>query len=345
MEAVLDLLPATLAGAVPLSDAVVVALAAALCALKAATPQAALTDALRTAGCPEGHATALARAATALGVASDVASGPVLVLLASLAGGAPDRAAELVARAERAVASAGFPPEEARRLHGVVATVSAAPQQLHGLGKESAIVGSTAEIAACPGQSLAVSNCDSTSIFVTASLTRVSIRGCRNCTIVAAPTILTVSIDSCEGCTVAVAAPLVSLTNCVGCTLNVWAHAPVAIGGDSRDITIGPYNAVGDGLMDLDQFKRWYVRGDSRFDISGHFATSVRSMRPADFLWRVLPVPQAHNEHIVLPLTFSSENDAVKHHADTASLRPEEARRAETKIQTAFVVSHSRASV
>lgn len=324
--------------------------AASLAAAPGRAPtQATILDVLTKAGFADVVASALCRASAAVAIGANCEVSPIVVLLVALAsvvrggdGGAPldgiDDTASRLALAQALVAQ-HFGGGEAAQLAAFLAAYAAPPLVVQGAAKQSCVVGEAECVADAPGTALLVEDCEAATVFVTAAVGRLTVRRCRSCTIAAVPSGVSVVVEDCAGCTFTVAAPLVSVKGSTGCTFFVWSHAPVLVGSGSSDIAIGPYNAVGDGVTDGASFKRWYVRGDSRFDGGGAGHGACRAVLPSEFCWRFLPLPQLKNEHIVMPLAFTLATAAPPVPADAAALKGLPAQRAEIKVQAAFVVS------
>jgi hypothetical protein len=140
-------------------------------------------------------------------------------------------------------------------------TAASSPHLVSGLNRTSAVVGVVdCEISRVEAD-VVVEGCTDSTVFVTASLRSLTLRGLTRCTIIAAPSTTTVSLTSCTECVVSVAAPSVAAGDLVGCLLFVASRTPVSVGGSSRDVRMGPYNVVGDGLLSNSGMREWALGG------------------------------------------------------------------------------------
>ena len=208
----------------------------------------------------------------------------------------------------------------------------AAGHTVRDLVRTSAVVGAVDVEISRSDVDLLVEACTDSTIFVTASLRSLTLRGLTRCTVIAAPSTATVTIAGCTECVVSGAAPSVVASDVVASLLFVASRTPVSVGGSSRDVRMGPYNVVGDGLLSNSGMREWALRGGSgggrgggsssggggssgtsagsagdtfcRLDSAA--AACVRAITPADFFWRYLPVPQLRGERLPLPAAFAT---------------------------------------
>lgn len=246
-------------------------------------------------------------------------------------------------------------------------STSCGSNSLSNLTRKSSIVGPVDVAVSGYAIDFEISNCTEATVFITASLKTLTLKGLTRCTIVAAPCTVSVVLQGCTECVVSVAAPTVSALDLVGCLLFVAAKAPVSVAGASKDVRLGPYNVVGDGLFSAPGVREWTVglggagssgssssgsssaSGSSsgvgsggssgetfcRLD-SGGAASLVRAVTPADFYWRYLPVPQEREERLPLPLAFATPEVP---RLSTLDSRGPRAQRIEALTQMKFVVS------
>lgn len=353
MDAVLELVPhvargSSTAGSDDQQTTALSGIASSLAATPAkSAPQTAIVDLLTKAGFPHEAASALAKASSAAAISAECPTAPLVILLAALAGlkqtGAEEQkhsAEEVTAKVERAskLVSAHFGVDDSKRLQGLVARLRAPATVITGVKKQTCVAGDSEAIVNSDAP-LLIEGCDSATIYVTATVPAIILRRCRACTVVAVPASTYVHIADCSSCSITAAAPIVTASRAAACKLYVWSHAPVSVNAPSHDIAIGPYNAVADGLMGIESFQRWYVRGDCRFDASaGHM---VRGIIPDEFTWKYLPLPQTNREHIVMPLAFSGHslaNCSPTVPSEAAGLTAQAAQSAEIRVQAAFVV-------
>lgn len=180
-------------------------------------------------------------------------------------------------------------------------------------------------------------------IFVTVSARALTLRNLRRCTVAAAPCSVSLSLEACEGCTISAAAPAVLAVDVSSSLLFVAARAPLAFTGASRDVRLGPYNAVGDGLVSGTSLGEWVAAGASCVRLDARTDAGVaRAITPADFYWRFLPVPQRAGERHVLPHPFALPDHAPRlpptAEAALANASGPKAQRAELLAQSKFVV-------
>ena len=215
-----------------------------------------------------------------------------------------------------------------------------ASQTVSGWSRQSGVIGSVDSIAAAPG-SLLLDACTDATIFITASFASLTVRGLTRCTVVAAPCVESVSLESCVDCVVSIAAPRVSATDVTGCTLFAAATSPILVVGSSRDVRLGPYNAVGDGLLSNTTLGTWAAEGGDavcRLDARSE-AASTRTLASSDFYWRFLPVPQKNTERLALPPSFTNAAGSLPSVAESlfCGMRGVNAQRAEMLTQSKFV--------
>jgi hypothetical protein len=212
---------------------------------------------------------------------------------------------------------------------------AAGPTVVRDLQRTSAVIGAVdVEVGRCEVDVL-IEGCTDCTLFVTAALRSLTLRSLTRCTVVAAPSTATVALSHCSECTVTAAAPSVVASDVVGCLLFVASRTPVSVGGASRDVRLGPYNAVGDGLLSSSGMREWVFKssgggggsssgggsagssggssssssssaGDTFCRLDSAAASCVRAITPADFFWRYLPVPQQKNEHLPLPASYAT---------------------------------------
>ena len=139
----------------------------------------------------------------------------------------------------------------------------AAGHTVRDLVRTSAVVGAVDVEISRSDVDLLVEACTDSTIFVTASLRSLTLRGLTRCTVIAAPSTATVTIVGCMECVVSGAAPSVVASDVVGSLLFVASRTPVSVGGSSRDVRMGPYNVVGDGLLSNSGMREWALRGGS----------------------------------------------------------------------------------
>jgi hypothetical protein len=216
------------------------------------------------------------------------------------------------------------------------------PQTISGWSRQSGVIGSVAAITSL-SEPLVIEACTDATIFVTASFTSLTARGLVRCTLVAAPCAESVALEDCVDCVFSVAAPRVSAADVPGCALFAAAAAPILVAGArSRDVRLGPYNVVGDALLTGTALGAWAAAGGDaacRLDARSE-AASTRTLAPADFYWRFLPVPQTRPERLALPPAFAAVDATVPAVAEglLAGLRGANAQRAETLAQSKFVL-------
>ena len=213
------------------------------------------------------------------------------------------------------------------------------------LNRKSSIIGNVDEEIFRYDEEYLVESCVDSTIFVTASLRGLTLRNLTRCTVVAAPCTEKVTLLSCTECVISVAAPEVKATDLIGCLFFAAASAPVMVGGSSKDVRLGPYNVVGDGLLRNSGMKGWTVdtigAGGSGFEtfcrLDSQGATAVvRAVPPTDFYWRYLPVSQTREERLPLPPVFSTP-EAPR--ISTLESRGSRSQRIEALTQMKFVVS------
>jgi hypothetical protein len=157
-----------------------------------------------------------------------------------------------------------------------------------------------------------------------------------------------VTISRCELTGSAARAAAISLAAGVGVRAkrasSAAAAAPILIGGGSRDVRVGPYNAVGDGVVSGTSLKDWAAAAPDaccRLDARTE-AAAARAVTPGDFYWRFLPVSQLLSERLALPHAFAMPDTPRMPPAAEAALagvRGQKAQRAEMLVQSKFVVS------
>jgi hypothetical protein len=136
-----------------------------------------------------------------------------------------------------------------------------APYTVSRLSRTSAVVGAVDVEVARSDADLLIEDCSDSTIFVTAALRSVTLRGLLRCTVIAAPASATVSLAGCTECVVSAAAPSVAASDVVGSLLFVASRTPVSVGGASRDVRLGPYNVVGDGVLSNSGMREWALKG------------------------------------------------------------------------------------
>jgi hypothetical protein len=139
----------------------------------------------------------------------------------------------------------------------------APPNTVSRLLRTSAIVGAVDVEVARSEVDLLIEDCSDSTIFVTAALRSLTLRGLTRCTVIAAPATATVALAGCAECVVSAAAPSVVASDVVSSLLFVASRTPVSVGGASRDVRLGPYNVVGDGLLSNSGMREWTLKGGS----------------------------------------------------------------------------------
>lgn len=117
------------------------------------------------------------------------------------------------------------------------------------LHQVSCLVGTTDKIQFSRKKStLFITDCNDTTIFVTARFSTVIIQRCTRSTIAIVPATSIVSLSDCSGCTLSVAAPVLHASNIIGTLIFGSSRHPILFSDESRDITLGPYNCAGFGV-------------------------------------------------------------------------------------------------
>ena len=216
------------------------------------------------------------------------------------------------------------------------------PLLVTALRRQSAVVGpADAPVSASPA-ALVLSDCEDCTLFVTAAMATLTARNLRRCTLIAAPCTASVSLSNCTDCVLSVAAPSVAAEELTGCHLFLAAAAPLSVGAGCRELRVGPYNVVGDGVLGGSGMREWALGGGGggaggdalcRLDGAGN-AAAVRPIPPADFFWRFLPVPQLLTERLPLPAPYATpEVPAPRAGGDAGRTA-----RVEALLQSKFVV-------
>lgn len=218
-------------------------------------------------------------------------------------------------------------------------------RRVSGLSRQSAVIGGCDAPVVSSSDDVEVSDCSDATVFVTAAANSLTLRNLKRCTVVAAPCAVRVSLDGCSECVISAAAGgAVSAAELAACQLFVAAGSPILVGSGCRDVRIGPYNVVGDGVVTSSALAAWaqagatadaYCRLDAKTD-----AAAARIMKPEEVYWRYLPVPQRRNERLALPAAYSLPETARMPPAAEAVLagaRGPRAQRAEMLAQSKFV--------
>lgn len=207
------------------------------------------------------------------------------------------------------------------------------------LVRQSVIVGATdAAVTPCASP-LTLANLTECTVFVTASVTELKARNLKRCTVVCAPCSVGAALSQCSDSVVSIAAPgVVVLEELAGCHVFLASAVPVSVGAGCRDVRVGPYNVVGDGVLSGSGMRAWALDhaapgGDAlalcRLDAG---AGAVRPIPPDDFFWRFLPVPQTLVERLPLPVAYATP-DVPAPQRPTAERSP----RVEALLQSKFV--------
>jgi hypothetical protein len=208
------------------------------------------------------------------------------------------------------------------------------------LSRQSVVVGDVDGPVRAVGQALTLANCTECTIFVTASVTSLTARNLRRCTVVSAPCSAGVTLSQCSDSVLSVATPgVVVLEELSGCHVFLASAAPVSVGAGCRDVRVGPYNVVGDGVLSGSGMRAWALDrapgGDAlalcRLEGGGIGAGAVRPIQPDDFFWRFLPVPQTLAERLPLPAPYATPDAPPQR---PATERPQ---RVEALLQSKFV--------
>ena len=194
------------------------------------------------------------------------------------------------------------------------------------LSRTSAVVGAVDVEVSQSAADVTVEHCADCTVFVTAAVRSLTLRGLTRCTVIAAPSTASVTLAGCVDCVVSAAAPSVVASDVVGSLLFVASRTPVSVAGASRDVRMGPYNVVGDGLLGNSGMLDWTTgkggsgsgsssgsgsgsgssAGDTFCRLDSAAAACVRAITPADFFWRFLPVPQLRQERLPLPAAYAT---------------------------------------
>ena len=224
------------------------------------------------------------------------------------------------------------------------------PLTVSDLSRQSVVVGDPSTPVQACGLALLLANCSDCTIFVTASVTTLTARNLRRCTVVCAPCSEAATLSQCVDSVLSVAAPGVVFEELAGCHVFLASAAPVSVGAGCRDVRVGPYNVVGDGVLSGSGMRAWALdRGAPGGDAlalcrleggggggggggsgGGGGAGVVRAIQPDDFFWRFLPVPQTLAERLPLPAPYATP--------DVPPQRPaERSQRVEALLQSKFV--------
>jgi hypothetical protein len=234
--------------------------------------------------------------------------------------------------------------------------------------KQGSVAGG-AVVSVSAGGAVVVEHCTDSTVFVTASVSRLVVRDCVRCSIVAVPSLASVTVLDCRGCSITAAAPLVHVRNAKDTTAHVAASAPVVVSGDSVGVQIGFYNAVVPNLLTRfpllastaaslrqtdDSAATSAADADSSAELPAPTALvtsptrdAVSQMTKDKLGWVFLPLSEnvaatadaAASSDDRLPLPVPTLSPAAAARAWTAELSGAAALRAEATMQSAFTVS------
>lgn len=209
------------------------------------------------------------------------------------------------------------------------------------ISRQSCVIGSVSGIESF-SEALVVESCSDSTIFVTASFASVTVRGLRRCTLVIAPCAENVTLENCADSVISAAAPTISAVGIISCVLFAAAKSPITVGGSSSDVRVGPYNAVGDGVLTATSLHEWVGPAEMSCRLDAHSEVgATRVLAPTDFFWRFLPIPQLRPERLALSPAFAlldAPSLPPAAEAIFAGMRGSNAHRAEMLAQGKFVV-------
>lgn len=162
-----------------------------------------------------------------------------------------------------------------------------------------------------PDWKVLISNCRDTTIYIGGTVESVTITNCKDCELVIMLAVTSINLNACDAVSLKCVTGSLQIEASASCIVHAYTQVPIKFGGNSRDISVAPFNVVwvrhsellrGVSWIDASTVSMWSTDLDpnicSVVDAANYRLTFFPDFSTKDIDILAVPIPQPYESSV-----------------------------------------------